>query len=122
MVVTGSHIARAEGDFSTPVTLLSNESIEQAGSQNIADILYQLPSVGTAGSSRTNSNFFSNGNGVSTVNLRNLGDQRTLVLLNGRRLAAGLGGTSDVDINNIPTDLIERSIGWFHTKNPVHRC
>lgn len=108
MVVTGSHIKKAEGDFSTPVLLLSNEALEQQGSQNIADILYELPSVGSPGSSRTNSNFATNGNGVSTVNLRNLGDQRTLVLMNGRRLASGVGGTSTVDLNNIPTDLIER--------------
>ena len=108
MVITGSRIARAEGDFSTPVTLLSNESIEQQGSQNIADILYELPSVGTPTSSRTNSNFNSVGNGVSTLNLRNLDDKRTLVLMNGRRLASGLGGTSTVDLNNIPTDLIDR--------------
>ena len=108
MVVTGSHIKKAEGDFSTPVLLLSNESIEQQGSQNIADILYELPSVGTPGSSRSNTNFATVGNGVSTINLRNLGDKRSLVLVNGRRLASGVGGTSTVDLNNIPTDLIER--------------
>ena len=63
--------------------------------------------VGTPGLSRTNSNFLTISNGVSTVNLRNMEDQRTLVLINGRRVVAGVGGTSIVDVNNIPTDLIE---------------
>ena len=63
--------------------------------------------MGTPGISRTNSNFASTGNGVSTINLRNMGDKRTLVLINGRRVASGVGGTSTVDVNNIPTDLIK---------------
>src|SRR5690606_18690177 len=53
-------------------------------------------------------NFLTGGNGVATIDLRNLGESRTLVLVNGRRFVAGLGGTSAVDINNIPTDFIER--------------
>src|SRR5690606_28632900 len=57
--------------------------------------------------SRTNSNFLTSGNGVSTINLRNMEDKRTLVLVNGRRVVSGIGGTSTVDINNIPTDLLE---------------
>src|SRR5207237_9565117 len=60
------------------------------------------------GLSSTNSNVSTSGNGVATINLRNLGDQRTLVLVNGRRFVAGLAGTSIVDVNNIPTDFIDR--------------
>ena len=48
------------------------------------------------------------GGGVATVNLRNLGDARTLVLVNGRRFVAGVSGSSAVDLNAIPTDFIER--------------
>ena len=106
MVITGSRIARTELESSTPVQFLSSDFLEQQGSPNISDILSELPSVGTSGFSRTNSNFATTGNGASTINLRNLGDQRTLVLINGKRTVAGIGGSSSVDINDIPTDLI----------------
>ena len=107
IVVTGSRIARPDIEASTPVQVLSGQAIDMQGSQNISDILAELPAVGTPGLSRTNSNFLTASNGVSTVNLRNMQDQRTLVLINGRRVVAGVGGTSIVDVNNIPTDLIE---------------
>jgi iron complex outermembrane receptor protein len=107
VVVTGTRIARPEIEASTPVQILSSDEILQYGSPNVADILNQLPAVGTPGLSRTNSNFLTSGNGISTINLRNMEDKRTLVLVNGRRMASGVGGTSTVDINNIPTDLIE---------------
>lgn len=107
VVVTGSRIARPELEASTPVQVISSEIIQQQGSPNIADILAELPAVGTPGLSRSNSNFLTSSNGVSTVNLRNMEDQRTLVLVNGRRVVSGVGGTSTVDLNNIPTDLIK---------------
>jgi iron complex outermembrane receptor protein len=107
IVVTGSRIARPDIEASTPVQVLSSQAIDMQGSQNVSDILAELPAVGTPGLSRTNSNFLTSSNGISTVNLRNLEDQRTLVLINGRRVVAGVGGTSIVDVNNIPTDLIE---------------
>jgi iron complex outermembrane receptor protein len=64
--------------------------------------------MGTPSLSRTNSNFLTSGGGVSTVNLRNLGDSRTLVLVNGRRFVSGVPGDTAVDLNTIPVDFIER--------------
>jgi outer membrane receptor protein involved in Fe transport len=107
VIITGSRIARTEVESSVPVQVVTAELLDSQGSQNVADILAELPSFGTAGFSRANSNFLTSGNGVSTLNLRNAGDQRTLVLINGRRVVAGIGGSSSVDINNIPTDLID---------------
>jgi outer membrane receptor protein involved in Fe transport len=107
VIITGSHIKRAEIESSVPVQVLSADFLESKGVQNVVDILQELPSFGTAGYSRANSNFYSFGNGVSTVNLRNVGDQRSLVLVNGRRSVSGIGGSSTVDINNIPSDLIK---------------
>jgi outer membrane receptor protein involved in Fe transport len=107
IVVTGSRIARPELEAATPVQVVSSQAIEQQGSPNVADILNELPSVGI-GTGRTNTNFATIANGVSTIDLRNLGEQRTLVLQNGRRIVAGIGGTSAVDVNNIPIDLLER--------------
>jgi outer membrane receptor protein involved in Fe transport len=106
VIVTGSRIARTEIESSVPIQVLSAETISSQGSQNVVDILQELPSFGTATYSRANSNFAVFGNGVSTLNLRNAGDDRTLVLVNGRRVVAGIGGSSSVDVNNIPTDLI----------------
>jgi iron complex outermembrane recepter protein len=107
IIVTGSRIVRPELEASTPIQVVSSESIASQGSQNISDILNELPAVGI-GTSRTNTNFSTSGNGQATVNLRNLGANRTLVLQNGRRIVAGIGGSSAVDLNTIPTELISR--------------
>jgi iron complex outermembrane receptor protein len=107
IIVTGSRIARQEIDAPIPVAVVNAESIRQSGAGNIQDILNELPQVGI-GTSRTNTNFTTGANGVATVDLRNMGESRTLVLVNGRRFVAGLAGDSAVDINNIPTDFVER--------------
>jgi outer membrane receptor protein involved in Fe transport len=106
IIVTGSRIARPEFEASVPVQVITAKTIEETGKQNVADILSEMPAVGTATFSRASSNFLTSGNGVSTVNLRNMGDKRTLVLVNGRRAVSGIGGSSSVDLNDIPTDLI----------------
>ena len=108
IVVTGSRIARPELDSATPVAVVGAEQIRQQGATNVQEVLARLPQVGIPGLSNTNSNFLTSGNGVSTVNLRNLGDARTLVLVNGRRFVAGIAGTSIVDVNDIPADFIDR--------------
>src|SRR5882762_9172149 len=108
VVVTGSRIATPELEPMTPVSVLSNQAIEASGALNISDFLRELPSVGTSVLSTTNSNFLTNNSGVNTINLRNLGDQRTLVLVNSKRYVPGISGSSIVDFNTIPTDFIER--------------
>ncbi len=107
IIVTGSRIVRPDLAASVPLATVSQELIQESGTGNIQDALADLPSVGQ-NISRTSSNFSTTGNGVATVNLRNLGSSRTLVLVNGRRFVAGLPGTSTVDLNTIPTDLIKR--------------
>lgn len=107
IVVTGSRIARQEVDAPIPVAVVNSELLKTSGAANIQDVLNELPQVGI-GTSRTNSNFLTGANGVATVDLRNMGESRTLVLVNGRRFVGGLAGDSAVDINNIPTDFIDR--------------
>ena len=107
IVVTGSRIARPELQAASPIAIVGAAEIQNQGITNVQDLTQKLPQVGIPGLSRTNSNFLTTGNGIATVNLRNLGDDRTLVLVNGRRFVAGLAGTSIVDINNIPADFIE---------------
>ena len=88
IIVTGSRIARTEIDAPIPVAVINAESIKSSGAGNIQDILNELPQVGI-GTSRTNTNFATGANGVATVDLRNMGESRTLVLVNGRRLPPG---------------------------------
>lgn len=108
VVVTGSRIAQTELKTVAPIQVINSDSIESTGTINIADKLRDLPAVGTPALSTFNSNFLTGDNGISTLNLRNLGDQRTLVLVNGRRMTPGVAGTGDVDLNTIPTEFIDR--------------
>ena len=105
IIVTGSRIARPQVEASVPISIVSAQSIQNAGQSNVLDALRDLPITGQS-ADRSASNFSNSGNGVATVNLRNLGDARTLVLINGRR-SVGIPGSSAVDLNNIPTDLID---------------
>lgn len=110
IVVTGSRIARPETDFPNPITSVTAAAIEQSGRTNLTDLLTQTPAL--LGSSTSAQNSGSSAGfgttGVNLLNLRNLGTNRTLTLVNGRRHVAGLPGTAAVDVNTIPVDLIER--------------
>jgi outer membrane receptor protein involved in Fe transport len=107
VVVTGSRIKQPALEAVSPVTSVSVEEIQQAGTPRIEDILNQMPQViGDMGSALANG-----ATGAATVSLYGLGCQRTLVLVNGRRLMPGdptQGGTSCADLNQIPSDLVER--------------
>jgi outer membrane receptor protein involved in Fe transport len=107
IVVTGSRIATPELETFAPTMVLSSAAIENTGTINVADSLRDLPSVGTSLLSTANSNFLTSSSGINTLNLRNLGDQRTLIMVNGRRMTPGVAGSSIVDLNTIPTDFID---------------
>jgi len=107
IVVTGSRIARHDVDAPVPVSVVSSTDLQYDAAQNIQDTLNEMPQV-AIGLTRANSNFLISGTGVATIDLRGLGDSRTLVLVNGRRFVGGLPGDSAVDVNNIPTDFVER--------------
>ncbi len=110
VVVTGSRIARPELEAATPIVIVGAPEIQASGNLNIADVLRNLPQVGISGLSGANTNFSTAGGGINSINLRNLGDNRTLVLVNGRRFVSGYTSstTNVVDVNMIPTDFIER--------------
>jgi outer membrane receptor protein involved in Fe transport len=106
VVVTGSRIQKANLVSSSPVTQLDAEAFKFSGTTRVEDLIADLPAVYPGNSSGD-----SNGaTGTATIDLRNLGDQRTLVLVNGRRLPPGspIAGGSGSDINQIPAALIER--------------
>ncbi|WP_375250329.1 TonB-dependent receptor domain-containing protein [Sphingomonas sp.] len=108
IVVTGSRIQSPAATSASPLQVTSAEQIRQAGVINVQDLLLQNPAFGAPGISRTNSSFATQGAGVATVNLRNLGEDRTLVLVNGRRFVSGVPGSAAVDLNVIPTQFLQR--------------
>ena len=108
IVVTGSRIQSPVATAASPLQIVTAEAIQQSGTTNIQDVLLENPVFGTPTISRTNSSFATQSAGVATVDLRNLGSDRTLVLVNGRRFVAGVPGSSTVDLNVIPTQFLER--------------
>lgn len=108
IVITGSRIRQSNTNSSVPIQIVDSVQIELTGETNVGDIIRNLPAAGVSAITPANSNFAVSGSGITTVNLRNLGEDRTLVLVNGRRFVAGLPGSQIVDFNAIPTDFIER--------------
>src|ERR1043165_3376281 len=105
ITVTGSLIGRKEGDSPSPVSVVDKEELQSAGITNVGDILQKIPAQGNAINAQNNNG----GDGSTRINLRSLGANRTLVLLNGRRVvASGLGANSSVDFGTIPLAMIER--------------
>lgn len=104
IVVTGSRIASPNLTSVAPITAISNEDFKLQGTTKTEDLLNSLPQVFASQSST-----LSNGaTGTATVNLRGLGSQRTLVLINGRRLMPGDPTSSAADLNFIPSSLVKR--------------
>lgn len=108
VVVTGSRIARPNLSSPNPITSIQGEEFFQTGQVSIGDQLNQLPQLAST-FSQSNSTRFLGSAGLNLLDLRNLGTQRTLVLVNGRRHVAGdiLNTGTSVDTNTIPTDLIQ---------------
>lgn len=107
LVVTGSRIHRTELVSPTPVTVLDRQDIESSGHVELSDILLELPSVSSE-LSTTSTQLSTQNAGLSVVNLRNLGAQRSLVLIDGRRTVTNSANVSQVSLSTIPTDFIER--------------
>lgn len=108
IIVTGSRIATPDVETTAPVQVVTGELIESQGLVNVQEALLQNPAFGSPAISRTNSSFSTSASGIATIDLRNLGTSRTLTLINGRRVVAGVDGSSAVDTNMIPTALVER--------------
>ena len=119
VVVTGSRIARTQYEVAQPVTIIYGEEYENRGYTNAADALFDVPGIGvtnslTSGSGGSFGNQSSLSVGQALANNFGLGSGRTLVLVNGRRFVGstspfGSGGSGNaVDINNIPSVMIDR--------------
>jgi iron complex outermembrane receptor protein len=109
--VTGTRIARAPIDLANPIMSVDAENISLSGRTNLVDLLTQSPALVSSVTSYDTAGSQSNSLGEAGINLldlRNLGTQRTLVLVNSRRHVAGVPGEASVDINSIPLELIDR--------------
>lgn len=107
IVVTGSYIEGAAEDAALPIDVLRAEDLAKQGSPSMVELIKTIPSVqGVVGES----NQYTAGNttGSANINLRGLGGGRTLVLLNGRRLAPATTGVIGYDANLLPTAAIGR--------------
>ncbi len=109
VVVTGSRIKQSENSFANPVTSFSADVIAQSGKTDLADFLAQSPALvgSVTGDLTAGSNPGFGEVGLNLLDLRHLGVDRTLVLVDGRRHVSGLAGSAAVDIDAIPTDLLQ---------------
>ncbi|MCJ8156792.1 TonB-dependent receptor domain-containing protein [Sphingomonas sp. LaA6.9] len=109
IVVTGSRIRSANIESTVPITTVGGEEFFQTGSTSIGDVLNELPQLRNT-FSQSNAGRFLGTVGLNLLDLRGLGTQRTLVVVNGRRHVGSdiLANAVSVDVNQIPSDLIER--------------
>lgn len=105
VTVTGSRIrVSTVTEGSSPITVVGAQDIKSDGVKNVESLMNNLPQVfADQGGSVSNGS-----TGTATVNLRNLGAERTLVLVNGRRLPQGSPQETAADLNQIPAGLIKR--------------
>lgn len=113
IVVTGSRLARPELTTAQPVLALDGAILDQRGFQNVADAINEIPAIGISDTPRGDQT--GNSVGRNYINMFNLGSQRTLTLVNGRRFVSSNPLSTDaaspgaqVDLNNIPTAMIQR--------------
>jgi outer membrane receptor protein involved in Fe transport len=106
IIVTGSRISRGDGETASPVQVVTEEAIKESGATTMGELLQKLPAIAGAAVNPAVNN--GGGEGASNIELRGLGAERTLVLLNGRRYGALGRLTSAIDANSIPVTMIER--------------
>ncbi|MES2295040.1 MAG: TonB-dependent receptor [Pseudomonadota bacterium] len=108
VVVTGSRVQRDGYESPTPVSIVSADEISKSATPNIADFVNTLPAVSGSQTPTVTSNQVGAGRqGINSLNLRGIGDVRTLTLLDGRRVG-GMINNGVVDVSELPQQLISR--------------
>jgi iron complex outermembrane receptor protein len=105
--VTGSSIKRVDAETALPVQTISRQQIDTLGITTTEQLLASISAVSAVGSTNTAEGAGLSTYGEATVSLRGLGDKRTLVLVNGRRLANYATDGTAVDINSIPLSAVD---------------
>lgn len=113
VVVTGSRISRNSAtEAASPIAVIGGENIRTSGQADLGELLRESPalnnSLPASFSAINNADTTDTDVGLGLLDLRGLGAQRTLTLVNGRRHVAGGQGTAAVDVNSIPTVLVQR--------------
>jgi iron complex outermembrane recepter protein len=104
VTVTGTLIPRPTLEAMSPVTTMDVEALTYAGNTRLEDMLTTLPQIFSA----QNSTVSNGSSGTATINLRNMGSVRTLVLIDGQRMPAGDAIAVAPDLNFIPAGLVKR--------------
>ena len=123
VIVTGSRLKRNSFDSASPLQIISGDISREVGLFDTAEILQTTSQTsGVQINNSFNTFVLDNGLGAATIGYRGLGTDRTLVLVNGRRIGpAGVGGApSAADLNLIPTVLIERIENVFDGASAVY--
>lgn len=107
IVITGSRLRTGRQAASIPVDTVTSDAIKASGFQNVEEILNNMPQFVPSRTASTNSTANPTATGAATLDLRGLGAQRSLVLVNGRRYTF-FDSSQTTDINSIPASLIER--------------
>ncbi|KAA1190640.1 TonB-dependent receptor [Pseudohalioglobus sediminis] len=109
VVVTGSRITRNPESYLGGMSITSGEQIEQIGTYSVLDTLARLPSVTSSGGG-TNRNNSNGGRGANFVEIHNLAAERTLVLMDGRRVVSTIRDSTGlaVDLQSFPSNMIDR--------------
>ena len=123
VIVTGSRLNQANLNAPSPVLQVNAEEIDTRGVTRIEDLVNILPQAFAA----QTSNLANGASGTSTLNLRGIGANRTLVLVDGKRLPFGGPSISAANLDLIPTQLVERvdivtggaSVSYTHLTLPT---
>lgn len=107
LIVTGSRIRTGRQAASIPVETVTSDQIKLSGFQNVEEVLNNMPQFVPSRTASTNSTANPTATGAATLDLRGLGANRSLVLVNGRRYTF-FDSSQATDINTIPASLIER--------------
>lgn len=102
LIVTGSALTTANNTSPNPVQIVTARQIQNTGATTLSEFFQRLPSVGSSGQYNTQTN---STNGASCLDLRNLGQERVLVLVDGKRTTLN-GDTNCVDLNTIPVQQV----------------
>src|SRR3546814_592404 len=107
IIVTGSRIARETYDTAAPTVSITSDDLLESGNSELSETLADLPQLSSTLNDSTVTGNTQN-SGLSSIQLRNLGDNRTLVLIDGRRTVSNSAIGNRVSLSTIPSDFIDR--------------
>ena len=110
--ITGSSIKRIDAETALPVQVMTRQDIQKSGATNVEQLMQTISAAASSGALMSNASSGATTGSISSISLRGLTSLRTLVLINGRRIAPyGIGFTGDsvsVDVNSIPLAAVDR--------------